>query len=69
MRTLAWVIVGAGALTLLLSPTARRTTLQAIFNSDHGVHLPRWVDEYADRPLPPPYTGPKYRTWKNGVPQ
>lgn len=67
MKTLL-ILAAAAALTLLLSPSARRAVVQPIFNSPHGPRLPRRLQEYADRPLPPAYAGPKFITYRNGVP-
>lgn len=30
-------------------------------------HIPRWIDDYANSPLPEPWQGPKYRHWHDGI--
>jgi hypothetical protein len=30
-------------------------------------HIPRGLDEWSTHGLPPEWTGPRYRHWKNGV--
>lgn len=72
MRTLTGVAITltlAFVLTLLLSPSVRNNALQAIFNNKLGLRLPKRLDAYADRPLPPAHTGFRERTWKNGIEQ
>jgi hypothetical protein len=61
-------ILGAAALTVALSPSARSASLRAIFDNPRGPRLGRRLQEYADRPLPAPYSGPKYVTYHSGRP-
>lgn len=59
MRWLIAILVAA-ALTVVLSPSVRNASLRAIFDSEKGPHLTKRLQEYADRPLPAPYLGPRY---------
>lgn len=58
------------AITLLIAITLKmawKTVITGTFNNKLPLRLPKRLEAYAEHSLPAEYTGPKYRTWKNGI--
>jgi len=56
-------------LIVIIVKMAWKTVIAGTFNNKLPLRLPKRLEAYAEHNLPAEYTGPKYRTWKNGIEQ